>query len=235
MKWIPGLNPEASADAMGAPALQGFMHWRLKFAFWVSALFSPYLVIPLGTVALVASVTRTTQDFFVWTSLCILFTTVIPAVFIVVQILRGKITDVHVMERHQRSGPFLVAVLSAAIGALVMKYFGARLEIWGVALVFAINGLVLFCITAWWKISIHVAVLSAAILAGAVMIPNLDWRLVGWTIPLIIWARYVRKRHTAWQGLMGFLVAIFITSASIYMLYKLYDISFMQVVRQRLL
>lgn len=235
MKWIPGLNPEASADAMDAPALQGFMRWRLKFAFWVSALFSPYLVIPFGTVALVASVTRTTEDFFVWTSLCVLFTTVIPAIFIIVQILRGKITDVHVMERHQRSGPFLVAVLSAAIGALVMKYFGARLEIWGVALVFAINGLVLFCITAWWKISIHVAVLSAAILAGAVMIPNLDWRLVGWTIPLIIWARYVRKRHTAWQGLMGFFVAILITSASIYMLYKLYDISFMHVVRERLL
>jgi hypothetical protein len=235
MKWIPGLNPEASADAIDAPDLQGFMRWRLKFAFWVSALFSPYLVIPFGTVALVASVTRTNEDFLVWTSLCILFTTVIPVVFIIVQIVRGKITDVHVMERHQRSGPFLVAVLSAAIGALVMKYFGARLEIWGVALVFAINGLVLFCVTAWWKISIHVAVLSAAILAGAVMIPNLDWRLVGWTIPLIIWARYVRKRHTAWQGLMGFLVAILITSASIYMLYKLYDISFMNVVRERLL
>ncbi len=235
MIMIPSLDSEASVDATTAPRLSGFMRLRLKFAFWVSALFSPYLVIPFGTVALVASVTRTREDFLLWTSLCILFTTVIPVLFIIVQILRGKITDVHVMERHQRNAPFLVAVLSAAIGALVMKYYGARLEIWGVALVFAINGLVLFCITAWWKISIHVAVLSAAILAGAVMIPNLDWRLVGWTIPLIIWARYVRKRHTAWQGLMGFVVAIFITSASIFVLYRLYDISFMHVVRERLL
>ena len=235
MKLIPSLDTEASADENSTPRLSGLMRWRLKFAFWVSALFSPYLVIPFGTVALVASVTRTREDFFLWTSLTILFTTLIPVVFIIVQILRGKITDVHVMERQQRNGPFLVAVLSAAIGALVMKFFGARLEIWGVALVFAINGLVLYVITARWKISIHVAVLSAAILAGAVMIPNLDWRLAGWTIPLIIWARYVRKRHTAWQGLMGFIVAIFITSASIYMLYKLYDISFMQVVRSRLL
>jgi len=235
MKLLPSPDLEAAADTNDTARLSGFMRWRLKFAFWVSALFSPYLVIPFGTVALVASVTRTTEDLFVWTSLCILFTTVIPVAFIIIQIARGKITDVHVMERHQRNGPFLVAVLSAAIGALVMKYLGARLEIWGVALVFAINGLVLYCITAWWKISIHVAVLSAAILAGAVMIPNLDWRLVGWAIPLIIWARYVRKRHTAWQGLMGFFVAIFITSVSIYILYKLYDISFMHVVRERLL
>jgi hypothetical protein len=80
-----------------------------------------------------------------------------------------------------------------------------------------------------------VAVLSAGILAGTVMIPNLDWRFVGWTIPLIIWARYVRKRHTAWQGLMGFVVAILITSACIYTLYKLYDISFMEVLWNRLL
>ena len=48
------------------------------------------------------------------------------------------------MERQQRNRPFLVAVLSAAIGAVVMKFLGARLEIWGIALVFTINGLVLF-------------------------------------------------------------------------------------------
>jgi len=208
---------------------------RLQVAFWVSALFSPYLVIPLGTVALVASVTRTREDFLLWTSLCILFTTLIPVLFVVVQIVRGKITDVHVMEREQRSGPFLVAVLSAAIGAFVMKYNGARLEIWGIALVFAFNGLVLYCISAWWKISIHVAVLSAAMLAGAVMIPNMNWRLVAWTLPLIIWARWVRKRHTVWQGLLAIIVAVLISSASIFLLYRLYNISFMAVVHQRLL
>jgi len=144
MKLLLSLDSEVSVDAKGVSRLARFMRWRLKSAFWVSALFSPYLVIPLGTVALVASVTRTTEDFFVWTSLCTLFTTVIPVIFIIVQILRGKITDVHVMERQQRNRPFLVAVLSAAIGAVVMKFLGARLEIWGIALVFTINGLVLF-------------------------------------------------------------------------------------------
>lgn len=232
---IPAPKSSTTVESFQTRLLPNIKQWRLHIAFWVSALFSPYLVIPLGTVALVAAVARTREGFWLWTSLCIFFTTVIPVLFVVVQIARGKITDVHIMERHQRSGPFLVAVLSAAIGAIVMKYYGAPLEIWGIALVFAINGLVLYCITAWWKISIHVAVLSAAILAGAIMIPNMNWRFVAWVIPLIIWARFVRRRHTAWQGLMAFFVAIFITSASIYLLYKMYDISLMHVVRERLL
>lgn len=222
-------------NLVGTAPPTAIKRWRLRVAFWVSALFSPYLVIPLGIVALVASVASTRTNFLLWTSICILFTTLIPVLFVIVQILRGKITDVHVMERHQRSGPFLVAVLSAAIGAFVMKYYDAPLEIWGISLIFAINGLVFYCISAWWKISIHVAVLSAAILAGAIMIPHMNWRFVAWTLPLLIWARYVRRRHTAGQGIMAFVVAVIVSCVSIYLLYKLYNVSFMYVVQERLL
>ena len=36
------------------------------------------------------------------------------------------------MEREQRGGPFLVAILSSAVGAFVLRTLGANVAVWGV-------------------------------------------------------------------------------------------------------
>jgi hypothetical protein len=185
-------------------------------AFALSALLSPYLVIPVGTVGIVATTSSSKNEVFFWTALSVLFSTVIPAVYVVVQIWRGKITDVHVMEREQRGGPFSVAVASTAIGALVLRGMGAPAVVWGIGLVVLANGVVLSWITSFWKISMHVAVLSATVIAALILIPNVEvWRLA-WMIPALIWARATRGRHSVWQGLMGCAVAGFLTAAVFY-------------------
>jgi hypothetical protein len=198
-------------------------------AFALSALLSPYLVIPVGTVGIVASAASSKNEVVFWTALSVLFSTVIPAFYVVVQILRGKITDVHVMEREQRGGPFLVAVLSSAIGALVLRGMGAPAIVWGIGVVVLANGVVLSWITSFWKISMHVAVLSATVIAALILIPNIEaWRLV-WMIPALIWARATRGRHSVWQGLMGCAVAGLLTGA------VFYSVNLWPVVRQALI
>jgi hypothetical protein len=188
-------------------------------AFALSALLSPYLVIPAGTVGIVATATSTRRDFLQWTAVSIFFSTILPAIYVLVQILRGKITDVHVMEREQRSGPFVAALASSMAGALVLREMGAPLVVWGIGVVLFCNGIVMLWITKFWKISIHIAVLSATIIMALRMIHSLEpWRLL-WMVPVLIWARIMRGRHTLWQGLAGCAVACAITTFVLYSLH----------------
>jgi hypothetical protein len=195
-------------------------------AFALSALLSPYLVTPIGTVAIVASVPVSAREWMIWTLLSVFFSTIIPALFVLVQVWRGKITDIHVMEREQRSGPFLVAILSAAVGALVLRGLGADVRVWGIGVVLAANGLVLFWISSHWKISMHVAVLSATILAASIMIEGVSLWTLAWMVPVLIWARMTRGRHSLWQGIGGCVVSTLLTVAILRLLYAPYVADF---------
>jgi hypothetical protein len=197
---------------------------RLKhiIAFALSAVLSPYLVLPVGTTAIIASVAQPTRAFITYTAISVFFSTALPALFVLFQIWRGKITDVHVMEREQRGGPFLVAIFSSAIGAWVLHAIGAPMSVWGICAVLTLNGVILTWITSFWKISMHVAVLSATVLAAIRMIPNTSaWPLL--LIPALMWARITRGRHTIWQGLAGALLAMLVTYGSLTLLYFVYD------------
>lgn len=195
------------------PPLMVVYH-TLAFAF--SALLSPYLVIPLGTVGIVASQPAGARQLILWTTLSVLFSTGIPAIYVVIQILRGKITDVHVMEREQRGGPFLVAVASSFIGAVILRAINAPPEVWSIGIVLGVNGIILSWITSFWKISMHVAVLSATVLAAVIVIPGVGvWRLI-WLIPALIWARVTRGRHSIGQGLAACVVACLVTGTVLY-------------------
>ena len=195
-----------------------------RLAFALSALLSPYLVIPIATVGIVATQKLPTDQFIRFTEWSIFFSTFIPSLYVVVQILRGKITDVHVMEREQRGGPLLVAAVSSGMGACVLRAIGAPRPVWGIGVVLAVNGFVFLGISTRWKISIHVAVLSSAVLASLIMIPNMQemgaWRFE-LMIPVLIWARTARKRHTAWQGIAACAVACCITWLVLSLVYQL--------------
>lgn len=204
----------------------------LAFAF--SALLSPYLVIPVGTITVVASVSFSQHEWLVWTLLSIFFSTVIPALYVLIQIWRGKITDIHVMEREQRGGPFLVAILSSAVGALLLRTLGAHVAVWGIGVVLAGNGLVLFGISSRWKISMHVAVLSSTILAAVMMIEGVALWNLAWMVPALIWARVSRQRHTVWQGIGGCIVACSITAGLLWIVYAPYVTQFWLVFLRRL-
>ncbi|MBV9470078.1 MAG: hypothetical protein JOZ57_12640 [Abitibacteriaceae bacterium] len=185
-------------------------------AFALSALLSPYLVIPAGTVGIVASQPSSKRQLILWTSLSVFFSTVTPALYVVIQILRGKITDVHVMEREQRGGPFMVAIASCFIGALVLRQIHAPPAVYSIGIVLAVNGIILSWITSFWKISMHVAVLSATVLAAIIVVPGIGvWRIV-WLIPALIWARVTRKRHTLGQGMAACAVACVVTGTVLY-------------------
>lgn len=216
------------------PPRSPFAQARQGLAFALSAILSPYLVIPVGTVAVVASVSYSRREWLIWTLFSILFSTIIPALYVLVQVWREKITDIHVMEREQRGGPFLVAILSSAVGAFVLRTLGANVAVWGIGVVLAANGLVLFWISAHWKISMHVAVLSSTILAATMMVDRVALWTLAWLVPALIWARVTRGRHTIWQGIGGCLVACSLTAGILWLLYTPYVAQFWPVFLRRL-
>jgi hypothetical protein len=221
-KDVVHLSPEnAPAVAASLSPLQR-MTQALAFAF--SAVLSPYLVIPVGTVLIVAAQSGGRNQFLLWTFVSIMSSTGIPALYVLWQIRQGKITDVHVMEREQRGGPFLVAVISSGFGALALYLLGAPSVVWGIGVVLLVNGLVMSWITSFWKISMHVAVLTACVIALLALIPSIHpWTLI-WMIPALMWARATRGRHSVWQGVAGFVVAGFLTALVFFALPKLWPL-----------
>ena len=205
-----------------------------SLSFALSAALSPYLVTPIGTVAIVAAVSVSSKEWLTWTALSVFFSTIVPALYVVLQVWRGRITDVHVMEREQRGGPFLVAILSSAVGALVLRKLGADVRVWGIGVVLAANGLTLFWISSHWKISMHVAVLSATILAAVIMIEGVSLWGLAWMVPALIWARVTRGRHTVWQGIGGCAVSSLLTIILLRILYEPYVNNFWALFFRRL-
>ena len=222
---LPPTEPgeEVGVTQVEAPQLTLGERIKQSTAFALSAVLSPYLVLPIGTAGIIGSITQPRNTFVLYTLVSVFFSTILPALYVVFEVWRGRITDVHIMDRAQRGGPFLVAILSSAVGAAVLRGMGAPSDVWGISAVLAFNGALLTVITSYWKISMHVAVLSATVTAALFMIPqDTPWPLLA-LIPALMWGRVTRGRHTIWQGVAGALVAAVITGAGCLGLRYLYS------------
>lgn len=211
--------PDTPASSMATPGARVVA----GAAFGLSAVLSPYIVLPVGTAAIIGSIAASRRDWFVYAALSVLFSTILPALFVVAQVKRGKITDVHIMDRSQRGAPFWVAIASSAIGALVLRGIGAQMEIWSISAVLALNGMILTWITSFWKISMHVAVLTATVTAALMMIPDVQAAPLLVLVPALMWARVTRGRHTLWQGVAGASLSALITGLCFLTLRCIYD------------
>jgi hypothetical protein len=185
-----------------------------SIAFALSAVLSPYIVIPVGTIGMVWARSSGPQ-FWQWVAVSLLFSTILPALYVIWGIKKGVITDVHVMEREQRNGPFAVAIVGGLIAVLVLHAMGAPRSVWGLSLVLSVNGGIIYLITLYTKISVHVSVLSATVLGAVMLNPNLSPFLLLWLIPPLIWARKKRGRHSVWQGIAGCVVASIVTTLTL--------------------
>lgn len=186
-----------------------------SLAFVLSAVLSPYLVIPLGTLGIIYA-RSPLEKFWLWAAISIFFSTALPVIYVLIGMARGTISDVHVMERNQRGGPFAVAILGGFLAAFILHRLHASTSVWGLSLLLSINGLVIGIITTFTKISVHVSVLSSTVLCAVILHPELNPYWLLWMIPALIWARTKRGRHSVWQGIGGALVAALITSVTLY-------------------
>lgn len=176
------------------------------FALFISMAGSPFLT-PLYTVGIVVGkLADDRQQFLVWASLISVFLIGVALGYVVVQRVRGKISDFHVSQQSQRHMPFLVAVCSSIVGAGVLWWLEAPWTLIALASSFVIQGIVFAALTRYRKISMHVAVMASCITALVLLWGWVAVPLIGF-LPLQGWARVYRGRHTLGQVVAGALLA----------------------------
>ena len=140
----------------------------------------------------------------------LLFVTVIPtAVTYYVSIKLGR-KDGDIPDRRLRSKPMMLGVLSYVIGTIILYLMDAPDIIWVLMLCYAVVTFVMTIITLYWKISIHsVGVVGPSMALAVAFWP---WGLLYLLLlPPIAWSRYVLKRHTPAQLVVGALTGFVIT------------------------
>jgi len=127
----------------------------------------------------------------------------LPVVYIVVMLKRGTITDLHMMNRHERHIPNFLVVSGAVIAWVILRAFDAPIALQRLALLDALLLAALGVINIWWQISAHsAAIVSAVTICGVVF--GLPVALGASPLVIVVpWARLYLKRHTVRQVIAG--------------------------------
>lgn len=177
----------------------------LRLARLITELFAPAPTVA-ALLALVAwHSTTSLLDALKWGVLVLIFTPLLPLLYLLYEVRRQRLTDHHVRLREQRPRILAVAIASIVVLLVVLIALEAPREL--VALVAAgVAGLVsVTLVTLVWKISIHVAVVSGATVT---LIAIFGWTMIVLTpiIALTAWSRVVLRDHTPRQVSVGALL-----------------------------
>ncbi|GCE47426.1 PAP2 superfamily protein [Thermosporothrix hazakensis] len=180
---------------------------HIRIARYLSAILSP-IVISIPAVFLVALSQAANQYTALgYTALTLFFLSVGPMIYIAIGVKMGKLSDLDVSKRSQRTGPFLFGLSSALLGLIALALTRAPRALQSVLLATIIIGVILLIITVWWKISMHAASLSGAltiltIIYGAICLPAYVLLL------LVCWSRVILRRHTTGQVIAGSIAGV---------------------------
>ena len=183
---------------------------HIRFAHHVSNLLAP-VTISLPLIALVAFYQA--RDLFAalfYALSTLLFLSLAPAMYVLIGVRQGRISDIEVSNRSERAGPFLFGMMSTIVGLFILLITHGPKNLETLLFLTGVCGIVMMLTTLWWKISIHTSSLACAAtvltsLYGIVMLPA--YLLV----VLVGWSRVVLRRHTVAQVVIGALVSIVIT------------------------
>ena len=180
-------------------------------AAFISAISSPFLIVGGFGLWCVGANTHTLNDFALYGALCVFLLGGLPFIYILINIKLGRITDIHVALREQRAMPFVVATIGALILTATYTALGAPRQLIALAFTTAVSGVIFGLLTQVSKLSVHSAAYTGAVIIVAFTVnTQLLWLLA--LLPVIIWARLVRKKHSPIQAVAATLLnALFVT------------------------
>ncbi|MHB8994741.1 MAG: hypothetical protein ACYC63_05770 [Armatimonadota bacterium] len=181
-----------------------------RVAYLISGCTSPYMVAAVTAAVAVLLLRPTLSQLLLWGGICVLTGAIIPFLIVLILWRKHRISDIHVAVRAQREIPFVAALLSASVGVAALWAIQAPAPLIGLGAIYLINGLMLALISLRWKISVHASVFTAGIISVALISsPNVLWGL--FILPLVMWARVKRQRHTWAQGIVPVILSGILT------------------------
>ena len=137
----------------------------------------------------------------------ILFTNILPLFTIIYYNKLGKLSAFDAPLRQERIELLVIAAIYNAIGFILLDYLGASQLIKGLMFCYAINTAIVWRITIYWKISIHMVGIGGPIIA--LWFSGFEYPIVmGSIIILVSTARVILKAHTPAQVIAGTLFAM---------------------------
>ena len=139
-----------------------------------------------------------------------------PFCYVLWLVVTHRVSDFHLSERHERSGPFVASLVAALLGLILLHALDAPTVLFVALLAAFIQTMILFAITLYWKISIHTAAI-AGLTTFALPILGTTALFLTPLVPVVAWARVYLDRHTLLQTVAGGLLGCitFITMYSL--------------------
>ncbi|MGQ9490401.1 MAG: hypothetical protein ACUVR4_13775 [Anaerolineae bacterium] len=171
-----------------------------RLARWISVFFdSSFLSLPIflalgwragGTLGLA------------WAALTLVIVTGIPLAYLLVGRTRGWVSDMELSRREERPR-FILVSLSSDVLALAALWLGGGPHLLRlIVLTYFCLAVVMFTISSFWKISMHMAGVGGFAVALVFVFGAAAW----WaflSLPLVAWARLRRRKHTPAQLVAG--------------------------------
>ncbi|MFD8086263.1 hypothetical protein ACFV4F_31725 [Kitasatospora sp. NPDC059722] len=140
-----------------------------------------------------------------WAAFAALFAAVIPTLFIQRAMRLGTVGDRHVGHRQSRLTvlPFIMG--SVAIAFAVMLWLAAPADLTALVAAMFASLIPILVITVWWKVSVHTAVTSGAVVCLAIALGPW-WLALSPLVAVVGWSRTVLRDHTTAQTVVGTVV-----------------------------
>jgi hypothetical protein len=180
-----------------------------RLARWISVLFdSSVLSLPIF-LALGYKSARTFG--LLWAIVTLLIVTGIPLAYLLIGRKRGWVSDMELSRREERPR-FILVSLSSDVLALAALWLGNGPHLLRlIVLTYFCLAIVMFSISNFWKISMHMAGVGgfSAALVFVFDAPAL-WAFL--SLPLVAWARLHRRKHNIPQLIAGALAGALVTA-----------------------
>lgn len=185
------------------------------WAVWVSNILSPPVIWGVMAFPIAFRKAETFSGGFGWAMLYVLLICVVPATYIVYQVARGEITDVHVRIRAQRIRPFMITLASGTVALLAYLVLRAPRPLPIFTLMTLIQIAAVLIITIEWQISMHALASSSALVTIFALFGLPAALIAAPLVPIICGARYRLRRHTIPQLVGGAVVGSTLTAVLI--------------------
>jgi hypothetical protein len=145
-----------------------------------------------------------------WAVLTLLGVTGIPLAYLLIGRKRGWVSDMELSRREERPRFILVSLSSDVLALLVLHFFGGPYLLTVIVLTYFGLAIVMFSISNFWKISMHMAGVGgfSTALVFVFGAPAL-WAFL--SLPLVAWARLKRHKHTPAQLAAGAIAGVVVT------------------------
>ena len=180
-----------------------------RFARWISILCdSSFLSLPIF---LAFGYVSARTSGLLWAALTLLIVTGIPLAYLILGRQRGWVSDLELSRREERPRFILVSLSSDVLALLVLRFLDGPHLLTMIVLTYFCLAIVMFAISSFWKISMHMAGVGgfSTALVFVFGAPAL-WALL--SLPLVAWARLHRRKHDIPQLVAGALVGAMITA-----------------------